>query len=83
EVLPVSDDLDRALWVLARSMLPEELLCARREQLEFGEVAIEVRQILNLLLVKIGRDIRAVGFQGTPLSFGSHRDLADYSFYPQ
>jgi hypothetical protein len=62
-------------------MLPEELLCARREQFEFGEVAIKVRQILNLLLVKIGRDIRAVGFQGTPLSFGGHCDLPGYIFY--
>ena len=75
EVLPINDDLDRALWVLARSMLPVELLCAGREQLELDEVAIKVRQLLNLLLVKIGRDIRAVGFQGTPLSLGSHCDL--------
>src|SRR5262245_62828637 len=64
-------------------MLPEELLCARGEQYEFGEVVIKVRQILNLLLVKIGRDIRAISFQGTPLSFGTHCNLLDYSFYHQ
>src|SRR5262249_26713047 len=62
-------------------MLPELLLCAGREQYEFGEVAIKVRQTLNLLLVKICRDIRAVCFQGTPFRFGSHCDLLCYSFY--
>jgi hypothetical protein len=53
-------------------MLPESLLCAGREQYEFGEIAIKVRQTLNLLLVKICRDIRAVCFQGTlPLDFNA------------
>ena len=63
EVLAVDHRLRRPLRVLAGGMLPLELLRAGRQQDELGEVAIEHRQIGELLGVEPGRDVGAVDLQ--------------------
>ena len=52
EVLAVHHRLRRALRVLAGGVLPPQLLRARRQQDELGEVAVEDRQVGELLGVE-------------------------------
>ncbi len=63
EVLAVDHRLGRTLRVLAGRVLPLELLRAGRQQDELGEVAIEHREIGELLVVEPRRHIGAIDFQ--------------------
>ena len=63
EMLAVDHRLHRALRVLARRVLPAELLRAGRQQDELREVAIEHRQVGHLLRVECRRDVGAVGLE--------------------
>ena len=63
EMLTVHHRLHRALRVLACGMLPLELLRARRQQDELGEIAVDDRQVRQLPPVERGRHVRAVGLE--------------------
>ncbi len=63
EMLAVDHRLRRSLRVLARGVLPAELLRAGRQQDELREVAIEHRQIGDLPRIERRRDVGAIGLE--------------------
>ena len=64
EMLAVDENLLAALWILGLCVCPtHELLGARRQQHEFGEVAVINRQVLNSPLIKDGCDVSAIRLQ--------------------
>ena len=63
EMLTVHHRLRRTLRVLARGVVPLELLRARGEQEELGEVAIQDRQFGDLFRVEACGDVSAVGLE--------------------
>jgi len=63
EMLAVHHRLRRPLRVLAGRMLPAQLLSARRQQDELGEVAVEDGEVGQLARVERGRDVGAIGTQ--------------------
>ena len=63
EVLSIHHDLTGLLGVLAGGVLPAQELGSGREELKVGEVAIEDRQVLDLFLAELCRDVCALGLQ--------------------
>ena len=61
-MLSVYHDLDPALRVFSRGVLPAELRRAWSEQFQAGEVSVKQRQTFDFSFVEGGGDVGAVSF---------------------